>query len=222
MGDPRNSRMREDAAREKLRKLKQREAEELLERQEGQQQIEQLFQRRHGGRCVNHLIPVKSHMQTTLNALWPSTPPKQLPLDTSASTPTSTPTSGSRFYLASQCFRFSSAFHISSLSSSNSGSTNTKNSRLPWGRYLWLLSTRHRVIRNVTVPWARVRPSIWVQRWCKLFFAYEGTGVARYRFRKHVSYQWRVGFMGVNFDIVGSHPQKCQYLHAVEIIFQVW
>lgn len=142
MGDPRNSRMREDAAREKLRKLKQREAEELLERQEGQQQIEQLFQRRHGGRCVNHLIPVKSHMQTTLNALWPSTPPKQLPLDTSASTPTSTPTSGSRFYLASQCFRFSSAFHISSLSSSNSGSTNTKNSRLPWGRYLWLLSTR--------------------------------------------------------------------------------
>ncbi|KLJ06408.1 RNA-directed RNA polymerase [Blastomyces silverae] len=69
-GDPRNARMREEAAYEKQMRRKKREAEEKFQQQQRQQrqqqqQTGQALSRKHGGRWRHHLIPAKSHIHNT-------------------------------------------------------------------------------------------------------------------------------------------------------------
>ncbi|OAT01878.1 RNA-directed RNA polymerase, variant [Blastomyces dermatitidis ER-3] len=84
-GDPRNARMREEAAYEKQMKQKKREAEEKLKQQQQQQQQQQTVQalsRR--GRRRHHLIPAKSRIQITRPEVLSTNPP---PLLTQLQTP---------------------------------------------------------------------------------------------------------------------------------------
>ncbi|OAT04159.1 RNA-directed RNA polymerase [Blastomyces gilchristii SLH14081] len=80
-GDPRNARMREEAAYEKQMKQKKREAEEKLKQQQQQQTVQALSRR---GRRRHHLIPAKSRIQITRPEVLSTNPP---PLLTQLQTP---------------------------------------------------------------------------------------------------------------------------------------